>query len=931
MADYTVAIDMLVKTGASSVEVGELTTRIRGLATEEERVKAITDAVTAAQARLKAELRAVTKDLNSASAAYAGAANQEDKFGKEALENVVALDKERRAILEQIKALQNMENSLENVANASAGASSGTKSYGSGLTQLTYALDDATQFQHGLRQGLNAMRNNIPGILAGLGMTGGMAGAVALIGTTAAIAAPKLHELFAGTEAQVRRVREELGAVLDDIITLGGTDFDTGITITTPEELEAGIARLDEMRAADRNFRESIVQGRRAMQGDIIQGNQDFLSLLEEANEDAGDRQAQADRARARARLSTTGDALLSEQAAREQNQERVEDSEIRHQARLEELRERFSDFQERKAEQDVLREAGFRTTEEVRAEQERQREIERLRERGSRSAVKNAQAQAAAIAQILDQLELERLDGLERTLAEIDQREEQRLETVRGHAVAEAEVREGAEAARLAARAKAAEEAEQKERQFTAALREIEDQRRAAAGESEEVILAERLERISAAMDAERAAHSATSDAYRNLALQAARAEAQMEQAVRARIASERQYAEQVYRLADERARLEGATDEEVLDSTIARIEEEMRLIEAFGDTQSDHYRDLILEHEKAELDKLKATEKRIREEERAEERQAREREKRIAEYLDSLGQAIDAALLLFQASHDARVAELENERTREITALEQRQASEEAAAERSVQRYAEGTEERIRAEDTLQAIRRDHANAQANLESQYDEELREAKKAQARFERRAAVAEIAYETGVNIAEVFPNAFLMAAAGALGVAQTAYVLSQPIPEFARGTLAAPGGMSLVGEEGPELRVLNRGDGVVTARRTEALNRVADAALASSARPASAASAFAPSFGSDPALRSEVQALREEVRTQTAQYGVWLQRHAEASVRGIQEQTKALAPILVDAANRPLIGSDRELADLNLATDRVRRFQQEGY
>ena len=41
--------------------------------------------------------------------------------------------------------------------------------------------------------------------------------------------------------------------------------------------------------------------------------------------------------------------------------------------------------------------------------------------------------------------------------------------------------------------------------------------------------------------------------------------------------------------------------------------------------------------------------------------------------------------------------------------------------------------------------------------------------------------------------------------------------------KHANGTLNAPGGVSLVGEKGPELRVLNRGDGIIPADITSNL------------------------------------------------------------------------------------------------------------
>ena len=49
------------------------------------------------------------------------------------------------------------------------------------------------------------------------------------------------------------------------------------------------------------------------------------------------------------------------------------------------------------------------------------------------------------------------------------------------------------------------------------------------------------------------------------------------------------------------------------------------------------------------------------------------------------------------------------------------------------------------------------------------------------------------------------------------------YAVSKKIDHNAAGTLSAPGGLSLVGERGPELRVLNSGDGIIPADATRNL------------------------------------------------------------------------------------------------------------
>jgi hypothetical protein len=56
--------------------------------------------------------------------------------------------------------------------------------------------------------------------------------------------------------------------------------------------------------------------------------------------------------------------------------------------------------------------------------------------------------------------------------------------------------------------------------------------------------------------------------------------------------------------------------------------------------------------------------------------------------------------------------------------------------------------------------------------------------------------------------------------ASGLGLLQAGIVATRPIPKFAKGTKKAPGGLSLVGEEGPELVMLPKNSSVFTANAT---------------------------------------------------------------------------------------------------------------
>jgi hypothetical protein len=66
------------------------------------------------------------------------------------------------------------------------------------------------------------------------------------------------------------------------------------------------------------------------------------------------------------------------------------------------------------------------------------------------------------------------------------------------------------------------------------------------------------------------------------------------------------------------------------------------------------------------------------------------------------------------------------------------------------------------------------------------------------------------------------PLSFVAAAAAGISSGiQVAKIRSTPIPQFAKGTKSAPEGYAWVGEEGPELRYLNKGDKIYTATQSK--------------------------------------------------------------------------------------------------------------
>jgi hypothetical protein len=85
-----------------------------------------------------------------------------------------------------------------------------TRSYSQGIQALSYALQDATSVQGSWLQSLNAVQNNIPGILMGLGLETGLAAKLSMVAVGLQIAiplfekfGPALVEAFQGGETAV--------------------------------------------------------------------------------------------------------------------------------------------------------------------------------------------------------------------------------------------------------------------------------------------------------------------------------------------------------------------------------------------------------------------------------------------------------------------------------------------------------------------------------------------------------------------------------------------------------------------------------------------------------------------------------------------------------------------------------------------------------
>lgn len=161
-----------------------------------------------------------------------------------------------------------------------------------------------------------------------------------------------------------------------------------------------------------------------------------------------------------------------------------------------------------------------------------------------------------------------------------------------------------------------------------------------------------------------------------------------------------------------------------------------------------------------------------------------------------------------LFAAQHEARIAAIEAEEAREMERFDgQLRRIDEALAAENL-----SADERAALEIRQQLLTRDREAAEKKFAQEKATRNREA----AERQKLITLAQIAIETAMNVVEVFPNPFLMAAAGVLGGIQAATVAATPIPRNTGGWVPGSGP-----DRDSVLMHLTPGEAVVTRRSAE--------------------------------------------------------------------------------------------------------------
>jgi hypothetical protein len=172
-----------------------------------------------------------------------------------------------------------------------------------------------------------------------------------------------------------------------------------------------------------------------------------------------------------------------------------------------------------------------------------------------------------------------------------------------------------------------------------------------------------------------------------------------------------------------------------------------------------------------------------------------------KLTNYFSVAGQLAGTFFSLLTSGHQANLSSIRAEEEAELAKIDARQSREIISSEQS-------------------------SKQKESIRAKYAKREKAEKQRQFKANQGAARVDAIINTAVAITKALgaasPVNFLLAAlVGAQGLAQQALISKQSPPAYAGGTDSAPGGISLVGEAGPELVYLPQGSAVKTAGETE--------------------------------------------------------------------------------------------------------------
>ena len=153
------------------------------------------------------------------------------------------------------------------------------------------------------------------------------------------------------------------------------------------------------------------------------------------------------------------------------------------------------------------------------------------------------------------------------------------------------------------------------------------------------------------------------------------------------------------------------------------------------------------------------------------------------------------------------------------ELDRIDEREKREQEYWDDKLKTIEENVEAGLMAEETADAQRRIIEESQAQREKEYERQRKDVQRKQSVWQKADAIMKATVNTAVAFTSALglfppPLGIAMAAiVAALGAAQIATIVSQPVPSYAKGTKDHPGGWARVGDGGrPEMVVLPSGE-----------------------------------------------------------------------------------------------------------------------
>lgn len=167
----------------------------------------------------------------------------------------------------------------------------------------------------------------------------------------------------------------------------------------------------------------------------------------------------------------------------------------------------------------------------------------------------------------------------------------------------------------------------------------------------------------------------------------------------------------------------------------------------------------------------------------------------------LSSFAKIQDGITSIMTDIYDARIKRVEEE-----------QEANEEAGEKELERIEKLENSGVITKEEAEARKRAAEQTTANKNKELEKKKEALQQKQAKWEKANAISQSIIATALAVSRALPNMVLVALVGALGAAQLATIIAQPIPKYAKGTDNHPGGLAIVGDGGKhEAVVTDRG------------------------------------------------------------------------------------------------------------------------